>query len=159
MKTVIKKLLTLLYLWYWMIPIRFSALAFFAYFGLMYMIYGSLDPTEIERLLKSYGISMFWGFFVPFGVPTFLSLGAMFGTTSPDNAPSPSALDQAIQFRNGQMSVSSPTEAAEILEKTSHLDAMRVYGHMDVMKSAQQGFDAKYGASSPTKVYNDIMKK
>jgi hypothetical protein len=83
----------------------------------------------------------------------------MFGATNPDNAPNPSALDQAIQFRNGQMSVSSPTEAAEILQKTSHLDAMKIHGNTDVMKSAQQGFDAKYGAASPTKVYNDIMRK
>jgi hypothetical protein len=157
--TIIKKILSLLYMWYWMIPIRLGALAFIVYFVLMYVIYGSLQPTEIKGFLESNGLNMFTGFFLPFGIPTFLSLGAMFGMAGPANAPSPTALEKAIQYRNGQMSVSSDKKAAEIFEKTAHLDVMQANINVPIMSSAVRGFDAKYGASSPTKVYNDIMNK
>lgn len=156
---ILKKLLLIPYMWYWMIPIRLGALAFAGYFLLMYLIYGSLSPIEIRLFLKESGTTMFWGFFVPFGVPTLLSLGAMFGVTSPSAAPNLNNINRAIQFRNGQMSVSTPQGAAEILEKTAHLDMIAANSDQPVFNSALQGFDAKYGASSPTTVFNEMMKK
>ena len=76
------------------------------------------------------------------------------------HAPSPNALERAIQFRNGQMSVATPQRAAEILQKTAHLDLINANKNTNqVFRSAAHGFDAKYGASSPTKVYRDIMDK
>lgn len=156
LKQIFKKILLALYMWYWIIPISFNVLAFAGYFLLMYLIYGSLQVSEINNFLEGHGISTFVGFFVPFGIPCFLALGAMFGLVSPSSL---SSIDQAIDYRNRQMGISTPKEAAEILQKTSTLDAMKVYGHMDVMKSANQGFNAKYGTSSPTTVFKDMVKK
>lgn len=157
---ILRKLLYIPYMWYWMIPLRMGVIAFAGYFLMMFAIYGTISPTEIKLLLKDNGITMFWGYFIPFGIPTLLAFGAMFAATGASNiAPSPTALEDAIAYRNGQMSITTPQKAAEILNKTSNLDAMKVYGDMEVMKIAQQGFDAKYGASTPNRVFDDMMKK
>lgn len=156
----IKLIFKALYMWYWMLPIRLGFLALVAYIGMMYFAYGSLQMSEIRDVLEANGIGTFFGFFVPFGVPVFLSLGATFGIATSTNAPAPNALEQAIQFRNGQMNISTPQGAADILQKTAHLDLINANKDTNpVFKSAAHGFNAKYGASSPTKVYNDIMNK
>lgn len=155
---LIKIPLKALYLWYWVIPIRFSVLAFAAYFGVMYLLYGSLYASDIQNVLEANGVGMFWGFVVPFVVPVFLSLGATFSGGGNPNA-STSAIDDAIKFRNGQMNIAPPKKAAEILRKTAHLDVIQANKDSnDVFKNASYGFDAKYGISSPTKVFDDIMK-
>ena len=156
----IKIILKALYMWYWMLPIRLGLLALVAYFGMIYFIFGSLQMTQIRDILEASDMNTFTGLFIPFGVPMLLALGSTFGVTYAGHAPSPSALDRAIQFRNGQMSVSTPQQAADILQKTAHLDLISANKDTNsVFRSAAHGFDAKYGASSPTKVYNDIMNK
>lgn len=159
LELLIKLPIKALYLWYWIIPFRFNVLAFAAYFGIMYLCYGSIHVSDIKEVVKANNLGMFWGFFVPFAVPCFISFGAMMGGDGLGSDASLSTIDRAIQFRNGQMNVASTKRASEILEKTAHLDVIKANkDNNKVFKRAEQGFNAKYGASSPSAIYKDIME-
>lgn len=54
------------------------------------------------------------------------------------------------------MSKSSDKDASEILKKTTYLDMLQK-NDSDVFEKARRGFDATYGASSPTKAFRDLM--
>lgn len=152
---IIRFLARVIYLWYWWIPIQLGILSLMSYFGLIYLLFGTIDITEIQEILGNCETSFFLYFWVPFAVPIFLSLGACFA--SPVGSKSRS-LDEAIRYRNGQMSVKPDKEAAEILGRTSYLDMLNS-NDWNVFLAARQGFDARYGAKPPTEVFKDLMKK
>ncbi len=149
--------------WFFVIPGgRFALFVFVGHFLIIDYAQGDQPNYLFVRQLGGAGSLGHIGFYIIFGIPFFWSFISMFAMTSGSprlGSKMNSTLDNAIAYRNGQMNVASPKEAAEILQKTSHLDAMKIHGHMDSMKSAEQGFNAKYGSSSPSKVYKDIMKK
>lgn len=150
---VIRILFRILYLWYWFIPIHFGMLAFVLYFGIIYLLYGTLNMSEIEHILGKSEKLFFFCFWLPFGVPLLLSLGSIFGSPVGAN----SSHNDALNFRNGQMSISSDKEASEILKETSYLDMLNS-NNSEVFEKAKRGFEAKYGAKPPTEVFNDMMK-
>ncbi len=144
--------------WIWFIPVRFGAVAMFLYLGVSYLIFGTLEVFEIKRILGDEW-SIFFGWLIPFGWPTFLSFASMFGGGSNSTSKS-NTLDDAIKFRDGQMGIHSDKVASEIFMKTSHLDVMRAnQSNSRAYGQASRGFDAKYGTHSPSYIYNDIVKK
>lgn len=150
---VVRLILKILYLWFWVIPIQFGMLAFICYFGLIYLLYGTISVSEIKMFLGKNDTTFFICYWLPFAVPMLLSLGAIFGSSLGSKSKS---LEDAIIFRNGQMSKSSDKDASEILKKTTYLDMLQK-NDSDVFEKARRGFDATYGASSPTKAFRDLM--
>jgi hypothetical protein len=83
----------------------------------------------------------------------------MFASTkSGVNNSNTSALDAAIKFRNGQMNVTTPQKAFEILKDTSSLDLMKANEGTEIFEQAVQGFNAKYGAKPPQEVFKGLTK-
>jgi len=158
-KLILKLILKILKAWYWDIPIRFNILAFLGYFAIIYLVFGTIEVDGIESILKAYDISFFVAIVIPLGIPMFLSFGAMFPESPIGCSPNKSALQSVIKYRNGQMSITSDKNAAEIYAKTADLDVMNANSDSEIYKTAIRGFNATYGASNPTKVYNDMMKK
>lgn len=150
---VVRLILKIIYFWYWHIPTKFGMLAFIGYFLLIYIFFGAISVSEIKVILGKNDATFFICFWLPFAVPMLLSLGAIFGSSA---GPKGKSLEDAIKFRNGQMNVSADKEASEILRKTSYLDMLNS-NDSDVFKKARRGFDATYGASSPTKAFRDLM--
>lgn len=145
--------------WIWFIPLRFGVASIALYFLATYLIYGTIDSSEIERILGNTGFNVFFGWMLPLGWPSFLAFASMFGSGSNSTSKS-NNLDDAIKFRDGQMNQHSDAKAFEIYNATAHLDVMRDNASRgEAYSQASRGFDAKYGTHSPSYIYNDIMKK
>lgn len=139
-------------IWIWVIPTRLTVLAIAVYFGLMYVLFGSVHVSEIKELLVGNKWGYFFGFILPFALPMFIAFISAFA----QGKGAETSLQQAIRFRNSQMRIKPPKDASRILQKTSILDLM-VNSNSDVMEKAKRGYEAEYGNSSPTKVFKDLM--
>lgn len=155
-------LLKVLNYWFFLIPGRFTILALVCYYFLIDYIVGDQAFYLFNRQLSEsweYLPGVFW---IVFGFPTlwaFISMWAdtMSGPRFGDSMNS--ALDSAIAYRNGQMSISSPKKAFDIYRDTTHLDVMKKNSQNKTFEQAVQGFNAKYGNSSPQKIFKEFTKK
>ena len=70
---LVKKILMMIakavYAWFYVIPFNLKFASFIAYSFIIYFVYGTYNPAEIEIVVESHGLSMFTGFFLPFGIP------------------------------------------------------------------------------------------
>ena len=155
-KLLARSLLLLLHLtkiWMWVIPKHLTIIAVAGYFGLMYLLFGTIHVAQIKIGFGDNKWGYFFGFILPLALPMLIAFFSMFsqGASSSDNS-----LQRAIQFRNCQMRVKPPAEASNILKKTSLLDLIE-NSDSDVMLKAQRGFESQYGNSPPTRVFKDLM--
>jgi len=143
-------------------PSRFSLLVLFGYNFAIYLYFGAWSIETVQQTLGYDSIAyklfllfvefpIFWSFICCFADAKMASSHRA-GTIS-------SALDSAIAYRNGQMSNKTPQKAFDILRKTSNLDVMKANENNPTFEQAIMGFNAKYGNSSPTKVFNEFTKK
>lgn len=152
-KTV-RLVLLLAKFWLWTIPTRLNVIGIGLYFGLIYVIFGTVHVQEIKALLGNDTTAYLFGFIQPFALPMFVAFISAFALSR--QASGKSSLEQALRFRNGQMSVKPDKEASRILRKTSYLDMLNS-DDSDVFESARRGFSAQYGNKPPTKVFKDLM--
>lgn len=141
-----------IYSWLWWIPTRLTLIAIAGYFGLMYVLFGSVHVYEIKEYFGGNKWGYLFGFNLPIGWPMLVSFISMMA----QGKGSETSLQRAIRFRNGQMRIKPPKEASKILKQTSMLDLIE-NSDSDVMESAKRGFEAEYRNSSPTKVFKDFM--
>lgn len=148
-------LLKILNWWFLKIPIRFSILALLGYCGLFFLLFGTMNLPKVENILESIHLpKKSW---MIIGGPMFISFVALFvGGKGSKNV---SSLDKVVQFRNGQMGISSDKKASEILQKTSELDAMQNNKDSEVYNKAKRGFEARFGTSSPATAFKELMDK
>jgi hypothetical protein len=151
----IQIVLRVLYLWYWIIPLNLGLLALVGYFGLIYLLFGTISMSEINEIVGKSGSAFFWQFWLPFAIPIFMSLGS---TLYRSDGVKKQSLNEAIRFRNGQMKVKSDKEASEILRKTNYLDMLQK-NDSEVFDKARRGFDAKCRTKPANEIFNDIMNK
>lgn len=163
---ILKKAFLLFKFWLWDFPIFFSAICLFVNVGIICLISGGFDVNFSEEISKSFISEHI--VYIFFGWPAFFSFGAIMGGSGNSSGKGSDALSDLIDFRNGQMLISSPSEAAEILKKTAHLDVMQqnqrsneVFSsrHTDAIGHASSGFQASYGLHSPSTLYKDLVKK
>lgn len=69
---------------------------------------------------------------------------------------SSSALDRAIEYRNGQMGVQTAQEAFKTLKNTASLDMMKTNVGNDSFDKALQGFNAQLGNKTPQEIFNKL---
>lgn len=148
-------LLHLIKIWIWVIPKNLTIIAIAGYFGLMYLLYGTIHVSEIKSDFGDNKWGYFFGFILPLALPMLIAFISMFSQGASSNG---NSLQRAIQFRNSQMRNKTPIEASEVLKETSYLDAL-CKDDSDVFEKARRGFNAQYGNSPPTRVFEDIMDK
>lgn len=145
-------LLWVIYLWMWWIPTRLTVIAIAGYFGMIYLLFGSILVSEIKEYFGDNKCGYLFGFILPFGFPMFLAFISMFA----QGKNSETSLQRAIRFRNGQMQIKPPKEASKILKQTSMLDLIE-NSDSDVMEKAKRGFESEYRNSSATNVFKRMM--
>lgn len=155
LKGILVFLLKVLMYWFYIIPFNFHIIALAGYMLLFKVLYGGWQGYIVERACEDYGVSYFWGCFVPFAVPFFIAFFRLFTIGNNTNRASTSALDNAIEHRNRMMNHKSDKEAYEIFQKTSSLDVMK---NSNAFDNAVRGFNAEYGNSSPSKIFDDFTK-
>lgn len=141
-----------IYLWFWLVPTCLTVVAIAIYFGLIYWIFDTVHISEIKEYFGYDKWGYLFGFILPLALPMFIAFIAMMA----QGKGAESSLQQAIRFRNGLMIVKPPVKASNILRKTAFLDALNS-DDSEVYEKARRGYNAKYGNSSPTKVFNDLM--
>jgi hypothetical protein len=154
MTKIIYFILKLLKWWFWSIPLRFNILATATYFGIFYLVFGTIDVFDASKIMEKNGIND--GFIIFFAIPILLSF-ASFMAPSFGNASSP--LSDAIKYRNGQMAINEDKKASEIFQKTAILDAMNNSSNSETMKQAERGFNARFGNDPPSKIFDELTKK
>ena len=155
-------LLKLLNFWFFVIPGRFSLLALVGYNLGMYLYFGKWN-MDIVRDTLGYNTTSYNLFLLFVGFPMFWSFICCFAsakmTSNSRRGSLNSALDSAIEYRNGQMSVKTPQKAFDILKQTSSLDMMKANEKTPTFEQAIMGFNAKYGNASPTRIFDELTKK
>jgi hypothetical protein len=155
-------ILNLLNWWLLKIPSRFSVLALVGYNLFIYFAFGrwSIDAVQEALGFGTYKMAlfhifisfpMFWSFICCWSGAKMVSSNFRKNNTS--------ALDNSIEYRNGQVSNQTAQDAFETMKKTAVLDQMKANKGNPTMDKAIQGFNAKYGNESPTKVYDGLTKK
>lgn len=165
MKKVWKILLFILNLlnwWLLKIPSRFSVLALVGYNLFIYFAFGrwSIDAVQETLGFGTYKMALFH-LFISF--PMFWSFiccwsGAKMATSNFRKS-NTSALDNAIEYRDGQIGVQTPQEAFETMKKTAVLDQMKANEGNASFDKAIQGFNAELGNKPPQEVYKGLTKK
>lgn len=135
------------------IPFRLTIIALLFYNLIIYLLFNSLNPTEINYIL---GVGSYWHhiFWIGIGVPYFISFISMYAVSSVNS----NALASLIRFRNGQMSISPDKTAFEIFRRTAVLDAMQQNEGTEIYEKAIQGFNALHSAKSPQSVFKEMTK-
>lgn len=136
----------------WWIPTRLTVIAIAGYFGLMYLLFGSVLVSEIKEYFGDNKWGYLFGFILPSGLPMFTAFVSMMA----QGKSSETSLQKAIRFRNSQMRIKPPKEASNILKQTSILDVVE-NSDSDVMEKVKRGYEAEYGNSSVTNVFKRMM--
>ena len=146
--------------WFFIIPGKIPLLAFIGYF---FIIDWSVGDQPIYLFNRQLGGVNSWGhffFWIGLGFPFLWSFSYIWAATKNGvNNSNTSALDAAIKFRNGQMNVTTPQKAFEILKDTSSLDLMKANEGNKTFESALQGFNSKYGTKPPPEVFKGLTNK
>lgn len=123
------------------------------YFGLMYLIFGTVDVWQIKAQFEGNYWGYFIGFILPFTLPTFIAFFSAFAETRDSSR---NSLQEALRYRNGQMRIKPDKEASKILRRTAYLDMLQS-GDSEVFEQARRGFNATYGNKPPTDIFKDLM--
>ena len=143
-------------LWLFIIPSRFTILALVFYFFVYNWIVGDQEFYLFKRELGGAG-SWQNGLFAIFILfPIFYSWICMFTAVKTGDKIN-ATLDDAINFRNGQMRISTPQNAFKILQKSSSLDVLKANQENKIYADANIGFRALHGNDSPQKIYKGFI--
>jgi len=158
-KNLLLAIAKVLMYWFYVIPFNLTIIAFIGYNVMIYLIFGAIDPKVIQEVCEANGVSMTLGFFLPFGIPYFISFFRMFGES--ENRANTDILDRTLAHRDNIMSHKDDKEAFEIYQKTAGLDMMKAGASTgnSTFKKAVTGFNATVGNSNPAKVYKGLMDK
>ena len=154
---IMKSAIKLLIFWIWDLPVKVGLWGVFFYFGLMFLLVGSADMSEIKyKILEGQHFAQFL-LFLFCGVPGFVSFFVFLSWF--DMKPNPdssldSHLDSVISHRDNMMRNSTPQEAYNIMKNTSNLDMMK---NNSAFTNAKIGFNAVEGRNTPSRVFNGLM--
>lgn len=161
MNTIVKILLYLakaLNYWFIVIPINLNILATLSYIGILYLMFGTANMQEIQRIFDGGGILYNLVGFV-FVIPSLLSFFSFLSPEFEIGNRFNGALNSAIAHRNNMMYNTDPKSAYNIMKKTSHLDMMASNSDNSAFNNAKMGFNAEVGNDSPSSIYNNLMNK
>jgi hypothetical protein len=145
--------------WLLVIPTKFSFFAFAGYNILIYLYFGEIDMNVVRDTLGGRGSFMYFIFILFIGIPYLLSFFSMLSMhMSTPGAAVNSALDRAIAYRNGQMSIKTPNEAYKIYKQTSHLDLMKSNSNSELGAKVARGFTAEMRNASPQDIYKKFVE-
>jgi hypothetical protein len=148
--------------WFSKIPCRYSFFALAGYNLLIYFVFGRWSIEAVQETLgrDSYRMTLFHIFI---SLPMFISFICCWSdakmTSSKFRKNSSSALDNAIEYRNGQVSNRTAQDAFKIMKETAILDQMKANSGNESFDKAVQGFNALHGNSTPQKVYKELTSK
>jgi hypothetical protein len=154
--------LNLLKWWFFNIPSRFSLLALVGNFLIIYWFQDGRPLYLLQRDLRGISDFAYCAFWICFGFPLFFSFFCCWTeakmTSSKFRKNSTSALDNAIEFRNGQKGIQTAQEAFKTLKNTASLDQMKANEGNSAFDKSIQGFNALYGNKTPQEVYKGLTK-
>jgi len=165
MNSVIKIFLILLKVlnyWFFVIPGRVALFAFIGYNLFIYFYFGAWDVNVVREALGGRYSTEYQLFLLFIVFPMVWSFFSMFAMTMDGprfSNRTNSALDAAIAYRNGQMTVSTSKKAFEIYKDTAHLDVMSTNKNSAIFEQAVRGFNAKHGNSTPQKIFKAFTDK
>ena len=144
--------------WLLVIPAKFSFFAFVGYCLFVYFYFDTVHISEIREVLggsESLGYNLFMIFI---GLPFTISFFSMFsqGMSAPGSAVN-TALDSVIEYRNGQMNITTPNKAYEIYKKTAHLDVIKANANSELGRKVSEGFTAEMRNASPQEIYKKFV--
>lgn len=155
-------LLKVLNYWFFVIPGRFSLLVLFGYNFAIYLYFGKWSAEVIQDYYGFGTTSLFlFNLFIVFPMFwAFLSCWTTAKMTSSGfSGQVNTALNNAIAYRNGQMSNKTAQEAFKIYKDTAHFDLMNVNQGNSQFEKAIQGFNAQFGNKTPQEAFNAFTKK
>jgi hypothetical protein len=155
-------LLKVLNYWFLVLPARFTVLLIAVYMVASYLILGDwgmvgvrntfdYGTTPYKLYLLFVGFPMFWAFICAWSDAKMTSAGFSGQINT--------ALNNAIAYRNGQMSNKTAQEAFAIYKDTAHLDLMKANQGNPSFDKAMTGFNAQFGNKTAQEAFNAFTKK
>lgn len=155
-------LLKALNYWFLVLPARFTVLLIAVYMVASYLIFGDWGMVGVRNTF-GYGTTpynlyvvfvcgpMFWAFICAWSDAKMTS-ATFSGQVN-------TALNNAIAYRNGQMSNKTAKEAFGIYKDTAHLDLMKANQGNPHFDKAMTGFNAQFGNKTAQEAFNAFTKK
>lgn len=155
-------LLKILNYWFFVIPARFTVLLIAVFMVVSYLILGDwglvgvrktfgYDTTPYNLYLFFVGFPMFWAFICAWSDAKMTSAGFSGQINT--------ALNNAIAYRNGQMSNKTAQGAFKVYKDTAHLDLMKANQCNPHFDKAMSGFRADFGNKTPQEAFNAFTQK
>lgn len=148
--------------WFFVIPGRFSLLVLFGYNFAIYLYFGKWSVGAIQDYYGFGTTSLFlFNLFIVFPMFwAFLSCWTAAKMTSAGfSGQINTALNNAIAYRNAQLSNKTAKEAFSIYKDTCHLDLIKANQGTPQFDKAMQGFNAEFGNKTPQETLNAFTKK
>jgi hypothetical protein len=156
---IVASILWLLNLWFFKLPSRLTVIAFCGYYLAIELIIGDQPTYLFNRDLEAIGFGLYYLFWIGLGFPFFWSFVSMFAGSENLPGMADNSLKEAIRFRDGQMSISTPQKAFEIQKKTAVLDVLNENSNSHIHRKAMEGFRALHGDEPPQKTYKSLIEK
>ena len=158
--SLLKLFLKILNIWFFILPSRFPILYMVGLFFLMKWV--TKDQPHYLFVRELGGVKT-WGYFLFmlfFEFPFFWSFFCLWGDVKMlSRRSNNNSLDAAIQYRNGQVDISTPQKAFDIYSKTASIDMMKANEGNPTFERAIQGYNALYGNKTGPETYNALTEK
>lgn len=155
-------LLKVLNFWFFVIPSRFTLLLIAVYMVVSYLILGDWGMVGVRNTFD-YGTAPYYLYLLFVGFPMFWAFICAWSdakmTSAGFSGQVNTALNNAIAYRNGQMSNKKAQEAFKIFKDTAHLDLMKANQGNSHFDKAMSGFRADFGNKTPQEAFDAFTKK
>ncbi|MES2589741.1 MAG: hypothetical protein V4622_12235 [Bacteroidota bacterium] len=157
---IFRFILKALNFWIFQISSRVPLLSMMSNFLIIHWFKDGRPIHLLERDLRGISDFVYYAFMVCFALPMFWGFICCWTnaklTSSKFIKNNTSALDNAIEYRNGQIGVQTPQQAFETMKKTDVLDQIRANKGIDAYDKALTGFNAQYGNQTPQNTFKGL---